>query len=254
MKNKSIYIYDGSFINLLNLIYKLYQNKIIPLDIKDKTYQTNLFDNVINLNIQNNENIINKIINNLGNAIFNTLYKLYLSNNENKELLMFYFFGYSIKYKNKIFNLRNNELISNALKISKHIGNENHKYKGFLRFKELNNKVLYAEISPDNNILPLLVNHFKERLKNELWIIKDTKRNILAIYDRNEVYIINADDIDIKINSYSNSEKEIQELWKTFYKTVAIKERKNERCRMNFMPKKYWKYIIELEDLNEKSY
>ena len=51
-----------------------------------------------------------------------------------------------------------------------------------------------------------------------------------------------------------NSEKEIQELWKTFYKTVAIKERKNERCRMNFMPKKYWKYIIELEDLNEKSY
>ena len=165
MKNKSVYLYDGSFINLLNLIYKLYQNKIIPLDIKDYNYQVNLIDNVINLNIENNEKIIDKIISNLGLPIFNTIYKLYLSNNDDKELLMFYFFGYSIKYKNKIFNLRNNEIITKVLKITKYIGSENHKYKGFLRFKELNNNVLYAEISPDDNILPLLVNHFKERLK-----------------------------------------------------------------------------------------
>ena len=74
MKNKSIYLYDGSFINLLNLIYKLYQNKIIPLDIKDYNYQVNLIDNVINLNIENNEKIIDKIISNLGLPIFNTIY------------------------------------------------------------------------------------------------------------------------------------------------------------------------------------
>ena len=86
MKNKSVYLYDGSFINLLNLIYKLYQNKIIPLDIKDYNYQVNLIDNVINLNIENNEKIIDKIISNLGLPIFNTIYKLYLSNNDDKEL------------------------------------------------------------------------------------------------------------------------------------------------------------------------
>ena len=251
--NKSIYLYDGSFINLLNLIYKLYKNKIIPLDIKDTNYQVNLFDNVINLNIENNDKIINKIIDNLGIAIFNTMYKLYLSNDNNKELLIYYFFGYSLKYKNKIFYLRNNELITKCLKISKYVGNENHKYKGFLRFKELDNNILYGEISPINNVLPLLVNHFKERLSNELWIIKDTKRNTLAIYDRNEVYIVDANDVKIKINNYSNNEKQIQDLWKTFYKTVAIKERKNELCRMNFIPKRYWKYIIEMGDEYEKS-
>ena len=121
MKNKSVYLYDGSFINLLNLIYKLYKNKIIPLDIKDTNYQVNLFDNVINLNIENNDKIINKIIDNLGVAIFNTMYKLYLSNDNNKELLIYYFFGYSLKYKNKIFYLRNNELITKCLKISKYV-------------------------------------------------------------------------------------------------------------------------------------
>ena len=37
-------------------------------------------------------------------------------------------------------------------------------------------------------------------------------------------------------------------MWKSFYDTIGIKERNNERCRMNFMPKKYWKYIVEMSD------
>ena len=41
---------------------------------------------------------------------------------------------------------------------------------------------------------------------------------------------------------------EIEDLWKSFYNTIGIKERKNDRCRMNFMPKKYWKYILEVSD------
>ena len=34
------------------------------------------------------------------------------------------------------------------------------------RFIELKNKVLYATIEPTNNVLELLSNHFKNRLKN----------------------------------------------------------------------------------------
>ena len=51
----------------------------------------------------------------------------------------------------------------------------------------------------------------------------------------------------------SECEEDVLELWKNFYKTIAIKERTNERCRMNFMPKKYWKYIIEMSDEIEKN-
>ena len=61
--------------------------------------------------------------------------------------------------------------------------------------------------------------------------------------DKN-IYIlggINIKDLDIKTD-------EIEDLWKSFYNTIGIKERKNDRCRMNFMPKKYWKYILEVEN------
>ena len=39
-----------------------------------------------------------------------------------------------------------------------------------------------------------------------------------------------------------------QELWKMFFKKISIKERKNPRCQMQFMPKKYWKDLIEEPD------
>ena len=249
MKRKDyIYIYDGNFITLLNLIKELIKNKIIPLNIKDNNYNANLFDKLINLNMNENEEVIKNIIDNLGINIFNTIYKIYLSNHNNKELLIYYFIVYSIKYHNNIYYMRNIPVINECLKVCKYVQNENHKMKGFLRFKELNNHVLYAEISPENNILPILVKHFKDRLSNEYWLIKDIKRNIIAIYNQKDVLIKSGDDVNIVLNEYSHNEMKFEELWKEFYQTIGIKERKNERCRMNFMPKKYWQYILEVSD------
>ena len=253
MKTENIYLYNNTFVSLLNLIKELIKNKIIPLNIKDINYQKTLIDNVIYLEINEDENIISEMINKIGINTFNTMYYVFLSNNENKEIIIFYFFVHSLKYKNKIFYMRNIKSVNEALRISKYVGHENHKFKGFLRFKELDNNILYAEFAPENNILFLISNHFKIRLKNEYWIIKDVKRKIISIYDKNDFIILDEDDFKLHTNEISSEEKNIEELWKNFYKTIAIKERKNERCRMNFMPKKYWKYITEVSEEYEKS-
>ena len=43
----------------------------------------------------------------------------------------------------------------------------------------------------------------------------------------------------------TEEEQKYQQLWKLFFKTIAIQERKNARCQMQFMPKKYWQDLIE---------
>ena len=48
------------------------------------------------------------------------------------------------------------------------------------------------------------------------------------------------------VPTISEREKEYQQLWKTFFQTIAIEERKNPRLQMQFMPKKYWKDLVEL--------
>lgn len=247
-KTDYIYIYDDSFISLLCLIKRLFLHNEIPSNIKTNDYYGNLFDKVIKLDIEEDENIIKNMNKNMGPKIFNTLYYVYLSANENKEMLIYYFLYYSLKYKDKIFYMHKISYIDEALKVSKYVSRENHKFKGFLRFKELNTGVLYGEIAPTNNILPILVRHFTTRLKNEFWVIKDTKRDILAIYDKKEVYLLDGRDTNLTIENYSKDEESIQDMWKSFYKTIGIENRRNERCRRNFMPKKYWKYIIEVNE------
>lgn len=245
-KSLNIYVYDGSFNNLLVLIKYLFQNGIFPLDIKSTDYNFSLLDNPINLNLANNNDIIMEFIKKTNIYFFNTCFNIYLSNDNNKEIILFKFFLCFIKYGNNTFYMRKFDSINKALKIDQYVRRESHKFKGFVRFKELKNGILYAEISPENNIIFILAKHFKQRLKKEKWIIKDVKRNIVCYYDGHfNFYDGNILNISLDLNI---NENEYVDMWKSFYDTIGIKERKNERCRMNFMPKKYWKYIIEMSD------
>lgn len=242
----NIYIYQNNFISLLNLIKYLLKNKIKPFDIKDEFYNRSMLDNLIYLNIED-DNIL-EFIKYIGNINLKIIYYVYLSTTENKELIIYYYILNTFKYHEKTIYMRNLNCVSKSLKIYNHVKRESHRFKGFTRFRQINNKILYAEINPDNNIIEIVSNHFKERLKYEYWIIKDVNRNILSLYNKKDYVLVSGNDIKLLELNNSKEEVEIQKLWQEFYKTIGIKERKNDRCRMNFMPKKYWKYILEVKE------
>jgi len=247
-----VFIYNDSFVSLMALIEYLVDNKIKPDNIKNQEYSPTLFENIINLKI-NDDNALDNIVNKTSSNIFKTIYYIYLSSDENKELIIYYFYLNSLKYKNNIFNMRKLKCVNSALKISQFVSRENHKYKGFVRFRELSNNILYAEIEPKNNILEILGKHFKQRLRNEYWIIKDVRRNLICLYDKKDILILNSDSFSLHTTNNSDNEDKYKNMWTLFYNTIGIESRKNDRCRMNFMPKRYWKYITEMEDVNEKS-
>lgn len=249
-----VYIYNGSFNELLNLIAYLLKSQIKPDNIHDETYNANLFDYVINLDLPNKKDIISKFHDYFGSYNMHLVYYVYLSSVQNKELIIFYYLLNYFKYRENLPKMRNLKCVSEVLRISKQVGNEAHRFKGFLRFKELKNHVLYATIAPDNNILEIISCHFQKRLKNEYWLIKDEKRQIISVYNKKNFYIVSTNDFNLKDLALDDKEKEIEKLWVTFYNTIFIKERKNERCRMNFMPKKYWHNILEMSDNDEESY
>ena len=237
----NIYLYDGSFDSLINLIYTLIDNNIIPNDIKTDEYN-NLIDNFIYLKeLKEYDNI-------LSNELMYIIYKVYLSNDERKELILYYFIKNALIYKNKIFDHKYLNCVLHVLRINKNVSSEAHKLKGFLRFKELKNNVFYAEMSPKNNVIFLLAEHFKKRLSNEYFLIKDTGRNIYAFYDKTNIMYLNDEDIKELNLNINDNELEIESLWKSFFNTIGIKERKNYKTQRNFMPKRYWKYMIEMED------
>lgn len=245
---KNVYIYEGNFMSLLNIILYLLKNNLKVENIKNEDYLPSLFETTINLSIPKDEKIIYQVKNAFGEYALRAMYYVFLSVEENKELIIYYFFRNAIKYRKNIMYYRNLKCVSEVIRISNYVMHESHKMKGFLRFKELEQSILYAEMEPTNDVLFLISCHFAKRLKNEFWIIKDNKRKIISVYDKKNFYIIREEEFKLTIKRESILEKSIEDLWKTFYKTIGIKERKNDRCRRNFMPKKYWKYITEVKE------
>lgn len=243
-----VYLYDGKFKSLLLLILNLIKFKKFPIDIKSESeYEPNLIDEPVFVNIKMSSKISSDLNKILPFNIYIRIYYTYLSNNKNREMIIYKFIYEYLKYGISILQRRNIDCINDLIRISKYTASEAHKLKGFLRFKEMKN-FYYAEIEPTNNVITILSNHFKKRLENENWIICDTKRKIYALYDTKKITYLKEDDI-VKLNlELSNDEIFFETLWKSFFNIIAIKERKNLKCQMNFMPKKYWKNIIEMEN------
>ncbi len=252
-KVDKIYIYDGTFEGLLTIVYKVIYEKKIPLNImKEGIYKTNLFETYeyINTNYDFSSKVLSSIPKKISDLCLYYVYNSFLANKKDKEMNILFFLINGYKYGKKITNLRNLDCVVLTEKYAKMVRRESHRLKGFVRFKTINN-VLYSEISPENDILELLIPHFKNRLKNELWVIEDIKRKKAVFYNKKEFKIIDTKKINFNSLLIDSEEINYENLWKKFIKSVTIKERKNLRCQMNFMPKKYWKYMSEMEANNE---
>lgn len=129
--------------------------------------------------------------------------------------------------------------------LSRSVGGEAHMFKGFVRFKELADKTLYARIEPDHNILPLLTGHFRDRLGEFSWIIHDARRGRAALYLKGR--LIYAPLTQAKALEFDGKEAAVQELWRHFFKTAAIKERTNPRLQRQNVPLKYRKNLTEFD-------
>ena len=247
MKTKKIILYSKGFYELLNVIYFIIQNHLLVENIiQEENYYPSLLDNT--QKIEGEEDTYSWWQQHTSNTVLEIAKDVYLTEDPYKELILYYFLKNALKYPQNITQHFELKCVNKALKLSKYVHRETHKMKGFLRFKEMKNLFLYAEMEPENCIIFELANHFTHRLKNNNFVIFDKKRGIYAFYDQKQLKFMSKEDV-IQLNlEEKKSEKEIEDLWKTFFDTIAIQERENLRCQRNFMPKKYWKYMIEMEN------
>lgn len=147
-----------------------------------------------------------------------------------------------VKHGGAVRNMLAHPTVLEMNDLRQKVTGEVHKLKGFLRFMENADGVLYAPYSPDNDITDLVAPHFAERLKNQRFVIHDIKRSIAALYDGREIVITRADSADIYLSEY---EKFFEDLWRQYYKSVNIDSRPHEKQMKGYMPVRYWKFLPE---------
>ncbi len=74
--------------------------------------------------------------------------------------------------------------ICKVFELSRRVWHEAHHYMGFVRFSELKNGVLFSEIEAENQVLPLLADHFADRLPNEDFLIYDRAHDRCLLHRR----------------------------------------------------------------------
>ena len=123
----------------------------------------------------------------------------------------------------------------------------------FVRFQKAADGTFFAAIEPEKNALPLVTGHFKDRFADQRWLIYDVKRQYGYYYNLTEMEEVTFEDprqahlVTGMLNEtlMDNNERLFQELWKTYFKSICIKERWNPQKHRQDMPVRYWKYLTE---------
>ena len=146
--------------------------------------------------------------------------------------------------------------VLNVTNIARRVLHEQLRMKQFIRFQKAKDGTYLAVVSPDHNVLPLITDHFSDRFNDQPWLIYDAKRHYGFYYDGHSkpIRITFEDETAVPFNLengklnedvLSSDDQLLQDLWRTYFKAICIKERMNPRKQLQDMPRRYWKYMTE---------
>lgn len=243
-----IYQYDGSFEGLLCAIRHAMKNREIPLAIQPpEESQISFFPTIpIQTDFDQAAKTGAWIKKQLGEEGWRQFRLGFLTCLEEKERILLELAVLSRRYGGQIFNMLTHPTVHAFSAAVRNLEHEAHLLSGFIRFTEYGG-VLAAEINPKNYVLPAIAEHFCRRFPEEQFLILDRAHFLALQYKPHEPVILPIRS-DAVLPAVSAREKEYQDLWKLFYKTIAIPERENPRLRMNNMSRRYWKNILEMQN------
>ena len=242
-----IFVYDGTFDGFLCCVYEYYYSAFNPIDIvSEDNVEASLYQFVTIETAQDKvERVRGAIENKISSYALRFLKVCFLSSRKNTELHMLRFVVKGFAKGKDVFRYVSDIDVDFVLKAHRNVEKEKHMYLGLVRFYK-SDEVYISVITPNNKIVPLLAYHFVQRLPNQSFMIYDANNKQALIYDQKQTAVIKADNIELP--SIETEEQNMQRLWKLFYDTIAIKERYNPKCRMNFMPKRTWEHLPEMQE------
>ena len=179
--------------------------------------------------------------------------------------------------------------------IARRVLHEQLRMKQFIRFQKAKDGTYLAVVSPDHDVLPIIIDHFQDRFNDQPWLIYDAKRHYGYYYSPSSPSSLtpnpsptgegsnyptsemSAEGVSTPLSSrrgaggeairvtfedeatvpfdlsngkldadvLSDNDRLLQDLWRTYFKAICIKERMNPRKQLKDMPRRYWKYMTE---------
>jgi probable DNA metabolism protein len=240
-----IFVFDGSFEGLLTTVKIVDSNRHMP-DAFDESFVVITEDTKAN-------RVWNGLRKKLSTSWLHDTYKAFLSEQPEMYQHIFDFIRYIFDNPQGAEENFGNPVVLAVAQMSRKVHREKHRMEAFIRFQETSDKIFYAHIEPDYNVLLLISDHFRKRYADQKWIIYDLKRKYGLYYDLEKVEEITFDFSQqmspalnaLPANILDKKEELYSILWKDYFRSVNIPARKNMKLHIQHVPRRYWKYLSE---------
>lgn len=247
MKIRRIYLCEDSIDGIFTAIYDAWDSRyghdnmaIQVQNSKNENFNMELFSEYIKVSAseEKTRKVTKAIKEKISEEAFEMVCYAAFSDNDQKGDMIYRFLIQGFSLGAKVMNCFGSGPVMNLFELKRNVGYECHHFLGFVRFSETINHILLSKISPQNDILRLIAPHFSDRLNTENFVIYDEKRKTAVVHRSGFPWIyVLADEFNLdKFQELSDQEEEFQLLWKTFFDTIAIKERINPKLQRNNLP------------------
>lgn len=240
----SILICENNLVGFLSAVYHCYYTYYDVSKITSDKNQS-MLDRTYN--IESSVKYANKVKKGIIDKVNYNGYKniadAYLSCNKDKEQILFRYLKLLFLQGRVVNSMYDNRIVIDFYDMLKKVRHEVHRMHGFIRFQEMSNGIFYSYFSSDNDIIELLIPHFRSRFNQQQFVLHDVKRAKIVYYDGAIINkILAPKEINIELSA---RERFISDLWKQYHTNVNIEERKNKRLQRQFAPIKYRWFMNE---------
>ncbi|WP_161890228.1 TIGR03915 family putative DNA repair protein [Pontibacter russatus] len=249
-----LYTYDGSFEGLLTVVFEAYERKAWPTAIEQQHLaQPSMFGETVAVpaDEQKAQRVWQGLQKKLSGGALKELYHTFLWEQPGFEQLIFDYIRLAFGSNENIEGNYAAPCVLQVQQAAKQVHREKHRMEAFVRFQKTSDGLFYATISPDFNVLPLIVRHFEKRYADQRWAIYDTRRRYGAYYDLQSTRLINLElppqqrQATVAAAALDAEEEGYRQLWQVYFESVNIPERRNPKLHLRHLPRRYWKYLSE---------
>jgi len=244
-----VFLYDGTYEGFLSAVFDAYALKTEPRDIisMERDYQEELgarHHHVETCDAKADRLMAGMKLN--GGGIAGRTMTAFLSWVPDRELILYRYIVLGFRIKNAIHLKLDDDTVRAVNGMISLTEREKYKWKGFLRFSVLDNNLFYAEMSPECNVLTLIMPHFERRMGTTPFLVHDRTFKQVGLYDAREWVVRSSEGLTLP--EFHADEKKYRYLWKLFYDTTAMEFRANDKQRRQVMPKRYRQHVTEMQE------
>ena len=256
-----IYVCEDSLTGIFSGIYEVWKRKMTAeeagLEVGD-SFERRLFCEYIFCKAEKRKAlaVIRMIQKNLGVDVYEKISYALLSADRRKAEMVFRAMleAKKLSRKDLLMEHLGNEAVRAVFGMYRQVANEAHHYKGFVRFRELKNKTLFAKIEPKHAVLPCIAEHFADRFPQENWVIYDKTHEVFLIHEKGKRYYFLQQYMCMKGDSgsaqniagvFSEEEMDYEALWKGFVQSISVAERENRALQNQNLPLRFRTNLVE---------